>query len=62
MCQLFKNTGDLVKFLDLGDPYINFTAFDDAEKLASRGISSDPKFNVAYFATGGLNPIKLMHS
>ena len=52
-----KNTGDLVGFLDLGDPDINFIAFDDAEELAShanvfyiRGISSDLKFNLAYFA------------
>ncbi|CAB3981384.1 Hypothetical predicted protein [Paramuricea clavata] len=33
-----KNTGDLVGFLDLGDPDINFTAFDDAEELASHAL------------------------
>ena len=62
-----KNTGDLVGFLDLGDPDINFTAFDDAEELAShalvfyvRGIASDLKFNLAYFATGGLKSYQLM--
>ncbi len=33
-CKLvfIKNTGDLIGFLDLGDPDINFTAFDDAEE------------------------------
>ena len=62
-----KNTGDLVGFLDLGDPDINFTAFDDAEELAShalvfyiRGIASDLKFNLAYFATGSLKSYQLM--
>ena len=62
-----KNTGDLAGFLNLRDPDINFIAFDDAEELAShalvfyiRGISSDLKFNLAYFATGGLKSYQLM--
>lgn len=62
-----KNTGDLVGFLDLGDPDINFTAFDDTKELANhalvfyvRGIASDLKFNLAYFATGGLKSYQLM--
>ena len=62
-----KNKGELVGFLDLGDPDINFAAFDDAEELAShalvfyvRGIASDLKCNLAYFATGGLKSYQLM--
>ena len=62
-----KNTGDLIGFLDLGDPDVNFAAFEDAEELAShalvfyiRGIASDLKFSLAYFATGGLKSYQLM--
>ena len=56
-----KNTGDLVGFLDLGDPDINFTAFDDAEELASHSWNFQrSEIQPAYFATGGLTSYQLM--
>eukprot|EP00112_Aurelia_sp_Birch-Aquarium-sp1_P011130 Seg2347.6 transcript_id=Seg2347.6/GoldUCD/mRNA.D3Y31 product="Transposable element P transposase" protein_id=Seg2347.6/GoldUCD/D3Y31 len=62
-----KNSGELVGFLDLGDPDISYTAFESEEDLAShalifyiRGIASDMKFNFAYFATGGVKSYQLM--
>ena len=49
-----KYTGDLVGFVDLGDPEMNFSTFEDTNKLASyvmmyciRGLASDLKFSFA---------------
>ena len=46
-----KYTGDLVGFVDLGDPELNFSTFRDANKLASyvmvyyiRGLASEVFF------------------
>ena len=56
-----KHTEELVGFLDLGDPKINYNVSDDDSKLASyvlcfflRGISTNLKFSLAHFATSGV--------
>ena len=62
-----KYTGDLVGFVDLGDPEMNFSTFEDTNKLASyvmvyyiRGLASDLKFSFAYFGTDGMNAYQIM--
>ena len=53
-----KHTGELIGFLDLGDPDVNFAELEKPESLAFvlfvRGLSSDLKFILAYFATDGI--------
>ena len=53
-----KYTGDLVGFVDLGDTDLNFSTFQDTEKLASRvmvfyirALAGDLKFAFSYFGT-----------
>jgi len=53
-----KHSGELIGFVDLGDPELNYSSFKDIDALAShcmvfyiRGLSSDLKFSLAYFAT-----------
>ncbi len=62
-----KHTGQLVGFLDLGDPDINYTAFEKKEELAThilvfyvRGLTTDMKFNFAFFATKCLTSYQIM--
>ena len=62
-----KYTGDLVGFVDLGDPELNFTCFEDVDKIAShvlafyvRGIATDLKFVLSYFATSNLKAHQIM--
>ena len=57
----------LIGFVDLGDPDINFGTFSDVDELASyvlmyyvRGISSDLKFCVGHFATNGMSSEQIM--
>ena len=61
-----KHTEKLVGFVDLGDPDVNFSNFPE-NVLAShalvfyvRGIASDLKFALAYFATCGINAHQIM--
>ena len=62
-----KHTGELIGYLDLGDPERNFFNFDDSNKLAThalvfylRGIATDLKYSFAYFATDGITATQLM--
>ena len=56
-----KHTGELIAFLDLGDPDVNFAEFEKPDSLAThalvlfvRGLASDLKFSLPYFATDGM--------
>ena len=63
-----KNSGDLVGFMDLGDPMTNFACLD-AEKdniaihafaFPVRGLCTDVKHIIAYFFTGNFISYQLM--
>ena len=56
-----KHTGELIGLLDLGNPDLNFAEFEKPDSLAThalvlfvRGLTSDLKFSLAYFATDGI--------
>ena len=56
-----KFTGELIGYVDLGDPDINFGTLEKADKLAShalvfmfRCVCTELKFSLAYFATDGI--------
>ena len=62
-----KSTGDLIGFVDLGDPELNFSTFADATRLAShvmvfyiRSLAKKFKFSFAYFGTNGMNAYQIM--
>ena len=62
-----KVTGELIGYTDLGDPDINFGTLQKAVSLAShalvfmvRGICTELKFSLAYFATDGITSYQLM--
>ena len=62
-----KFTGELIGFVDLGDPDVNFASLEKADNLAShalvfmvRGVSTELKFSLAYFATDGITSCQLM--
>ena len=62
-----KCTGDLIDYVDLGDIELNYGTFQDVNDLAThalvyyvRGIASDLKFSLAYFATKGVNAYQIM--
>ena len=62
-----KHTGELIAFLDLGDPGVNFAELEKPDSLAThalvlfvRGLASDLKFNLAYFATDGITATKFV--
>ncbi|XP_022786485.1 uncharacterized protein LOC111326694 isoform X2 [Stylophora pistillata] len=62
-----KVSGELNGFLDLGDPDINFGILEKADKIAShamvfyiRGLCTELKFSLAYFATDGITSYQLM--
>ena len=53
-----KLTGELIAFLHLGDPDVNFAELEKPDSFAThalvlfvRGLASDLKFSLAYFAT-----------
>ena len=55
-----KYSGDLVGYVDLGDPDTNYSSFENADSLAThvlvfyvRGLASDLKFELGYFGTNG---------
>ena len=62
-----KVSGELIGFLDLGDPDINFGTLEKVDKVAShalvfyvRGLCTELKFSLAYFATDGITSYQLM--
>ena len=62
-----KYTGELVGFVDLGDPELNYSCFDESDKIAShmlafylRGVGTDLQFTFAYFATSNIKASQLM--
>ena len=62
-----KYTGQLIGYLDPGDPDINFATLHKQDDLAShalvfyvRGLASDLKYNLSYFATSGVTSYQLM--
>ena len=62
-----KHSGELIGFVDLGDPDLNYSTFKDVDKFAThcivyyiRGIASDLKFSLAYFATVGVTAVQIM--
>ena len=63
-----KHTGELIGFLDLGDPDVNFSTLEsEKNSLAShalvfliRGLATNLKFSYAYFATDGITATQLI--
>ena len=62
-----KYTGQLIGYVDLGDPELNFSSFKDHNVLAThvlvlyiRGIASDLKFEVGYFGTKDVTAHQIM--
>ena len=65
-----KHTGELTGFLDLGDPDLNYNEFKEErpeDNIAThafvfflRGISTNLKYSLAYFATNGIKSSQLM--
>ena len=62
-----KTTGELIGYLDLGDPDLNFGALERVDEIAShalvffaRGLSTQLKFSMAYFDTNGVSSYQLM--
>ena len=62
-----KYSGDLVGYVDLGDPDINFSSFKDHNNLAThvlvffvRGLVSDLKFELGYFGTKDITAHQIM--
>ena len=61
-----KATGELIGFVDLGDPDINFGTLQEVNELAThaftffvRGVCTDLNFNLAYFATNSVTSYQL---
>ena len=62
-----KVSGDLIGFIDLGDPMTNFANLPDEDPIAShalaflvRGLCTDLKHIIAYFFTGNVTSFQLM--
>ena len=62
-----KVSGDLVGFIDLGDPMTNFANLTDEDPIAThalaflvRGLCTDLKHIIAYFFTGNVTSFQLM--
>ena len=56
-----KSSEELIGFVDLGDPILNYGSFDDTTQLATnvlvfyiRGVASKLKFPLAYINTTGV--------
>ena len=61
-----KYSGELISYVDLGDPDTNYTTFVKDDELATHslvyyvcGIATDLKFCLSYFATNGIKSYKL---
>ena len=64
---LDKNSGELIGFTDLGDPNLNYGLLEKADEIAThalaflvRGVCTELKFCLAYFATTGVTAAQLM--
>ena len=62
-----KVTGELIGYVDLGDPEVNYATLDKIDEVAShamvflvRGLCTELKFSLAYFATDGVTSGQLM--
>ncbi len=62
-----KSTGELIGFLDLGDPDVNYANLEKVEKLAThvlafivRGVAVKLEFPLAHFATDGATAAQIM--
>ena len=62
-----KNSGQLIGFTDVGDPTLNYAEVEEEDNLAShilsfmlRGICTNLKFNMVYFATHNLSCTQIM--
>ena len=62
-----KNTNELIGYVDIGDPELNYGTSKNVEVLAThifiylvRGVSSDLKFSLAYFATNTMGSCQIM--
>ena len=62
-----KYSGDLVGYVDLGDPDLNYASFKNQDNLAThvliffvRGLISDIKFELGYFGTKDLTAHQIM--
>ena len=63
-----KYSGELVGYVDLGDPDLNYSSFENSEVLAShvmvffiRGLESKLKFELGYFGTRGMLSYQIMN-
>ena len=62
-----KYSGEIIGYLDLGDPDIDYTTFVKDDELEThalvyyvRGIATDLKFCLSYFATNGIKSYQIM--
>ena len=62
-----KHNVVIIGFIDLGDEELNYSCFNDIKQLAThalvyyvRGLASDLKFSLAYFATKGVTSYQIM--
>ena len=62
-----KVTDELIGFVDLCDPEVNFATLEEVNELAThameffvRGIATDLNFNLAYFATTGISSYQIL--
>lgn len=62
-----NHSGDLVRFIDLGDPMTNFACLQDEDTLVTqalaflvRGLCTDLKHVIACFFTGNVTSFQLM--
>ena len=61
-----KESGELIGFVDLGDPDVNYSTLQEENELAThafvffvRGLATDLSFNLAYFAKTGITSYQL---
>ena len=62
-----KITGELIGYVDLGDPEVNYATLDKIDEVAThalvffiRGVCTELKFSLAHFATDGVTSDQLM--
>ena len=62
-----NHSGELIGYVDLGDPEPNFSTFQNTDDLPAhvlvysiRGLASDLKFSLAYFATKEITSYQIM--
>ena len=62
-----KYSGELIGYVDLGDPDINYTTFVGDDELATHalinyvcGIATELTFCLSYFATNGIKSYQIM--